>query len=146
MGLSKAYLSPNTEDVPFSSKLLADSLLEQIPELVFVYLMGSSAQAQVVRVGSDLDLAGYFSVELDLALRARVEEAVEGLVPGVRLDLGILNGADPVYRFEALKGQLLFTRNQETWLKFYSLTCREYEDQMYHYEKQLAYRREAKNL
>ena len=59
---------------------------------------------------------------------------------GVRCDLGTLNGAEPVYRYEALKGKLLFVRDRERWLQFYSRTCRQYESQMFHYQKQLAYR------
>ena len=54
---------------------------------------------------------------------------------GVNVDLGVLNEKEPVYRFEALKGRLLFTRDLECRLHFYSLTCREYEHWMFHYDK-----------
>ena len=60
--------------------------------------------------------------------------------PGAYCDIGFLNHAEPVYRFEALRGRLLFTRNVETYLRFFSLTCREYESQLADYERQYRYR------
>jgi hypothetical protein len=38
-----------------------------------------------------------------------------------------LNSAEPVYRFEALKGRLLFTRDHDFYIKFFSIASREYE-------------------
>ncbi len=66
--------------------------------------------------------------------------AVSEIVPGIECDIGILNNAEPVYRFEALRGKLLFARDYEAYLKFYSLTCREYESQLADYERQHRYR------
>jgi hypothetical protein len=48
-----------------------------------------------------------------------------------------------VYRFEALKGRLLFARDRDFLAEFHSLTCREYETQMIHYARQRRYRLEA---
>jgi hypothetical protein len=47
-----------------------------------------------------------------------------------------------ILRFEALKGKLLFIRDDkmEEYAHFYSLTCREYEDTMAWMQRQLAYR------
>lgn len=70
--------------------------------------------------------------------------ATAQVVPGVECDVGVLNDADPVFRFEALRGQLLFTRDRERYLDVYSLTCREYESQMADYERQHRYRLEAR--
>ena len=66
---------------------------------------------------------------------------MRSVVPDVRCDIGILNSAEPIYRFEALKGRLLFARDQERYVTFFSKTCREYESQMFDYERQLKYRR-----
>ena len=143
MGLSKRYLDTNTEAVRFSKEILADCLQEKLPGVVFAYLLGSSAAEQQVKPYSDLDIALYLSGKRDISLLSTVQEICEECVGPVRCDVGFLNSAEPVYRFEALKGSLLFTRDMETWLRFYSVTCREYESQMFHYEKQRRYRLEA---
>jgi predicted nucleotidyltransferase len=115
MGLSKRHLSPNTA-----------------PEAVFAYLFGSSAANRTVQPGSDLDVALYLDCPTSLDLYQRVDEACAKAVGEVRCDIGILNGAEPVLRMEVLKGHLLFKRNEERWLRFYSLTCREYESRIFH--------------
>jgi len=74
---------------------------------------------------------------------SNVEEIAGDFFPTVRCDTGILNSAEPVYRFEALKGRLLFARDQERYASFFSQACREYESQMFDYERQRCYRREA---
>jgi len=93
-----------------------------------------------VEVGSDIDVALFLEGETSLDLYTRVMNILEHAAPRVHCDVGILNNAEPVYRFEALKGTLLFCRNQEAYLRFYSLTCREYETQVFHYKKQHDYR------
>ena len=120
---------------------------------MFVYLLGSAASG-TVNAHSDIDFAAYLAAEGNapapprevdrVSFYDRAAEVVERLVGAVRCDLGILNTAEPVYRFEALKGKLLFIRDREQWLRFYSITCREYEHQMVHYEKQRRYRLEAR--
>jgi predicted nucleotidyltransferase len=143
MGLSKRHLSANSAPVSFDIEILAKAIAEAAPEAVFAYLFGSSAPDLTVRPGSDLDLALFLDRPSSLELYQRVEEACAKSVGEVRCDIGILNGAEPVFRMEALKGHLLFKRDEERWLRFYSLTCREYESQIFHYKKQLNYRREA---
>ena len=68
---------------------------------------------------------------------------MRALVADADPDIGILNGAEPIYRFEALKGRLLFCRDEERYLDFFSLTCREYESQIADYERQRRYRLEG---
>ena len=142
MPLSKQYLAGNTRPVPFDPDTLGSILREGFPLVSFACLMGSAVNG-VVAIGSDLDLAFYLNGKPDLGFYGRVPDVVAEAVPGVRVDFGILNHAEPVYRFEALKGRLLFVRDREIYLNFFSRTCREYEDQMHHYENQLRYRREA---
>ena len=79
--------------------------------------------------------------ELDTLLA--LEAVCERVVPGVRADIGILNSAGVVYRYESLKGRLFVNRDPDTYAGFFSLTCRMYEEQMIHFERQLRYRREA---
>jgi predicted nucleotidyltransferase len=142
MGLSKQYLSENKRPVHFDPAELACVLRENLPEVDFCFLMGSAAGGTVA-VGSDLDLAFYLKGKPSFEFFGRAAEAVRKLMPDVHCDTGILNNAEPVYRFEALKGRLLFTRDQESYLTFFSRTCREYESQMFDYERQRRYRREA---
>ena len=132
--------------------------------MVFAYLHGSAAVSGVVPAHSDLDVALFVDpVVLNAGSGAgtiadpvttgyplcaaydAVARVAESVAPGVRCDIGILNGAEPVFRFEVLKGRLLFCRDREQWLHFYSLTCREYESQLFHYEKQHRYRVEARS-
>lgn len=79
--------------------------------------------------------------ELDTLLA--LEAVCERIVPGVRADIGILNSAGVVYRYESLKGRLFVNRDPDAYAGFFSLTCRMYEEQMIHFERQLRYRREA---
>lgn len=123
----------------FSVDKLAGLLKEKCAGVCFALLHGSAAEG-VVRQGGDIDIALFIEGEASLEVYGEVAEIVESLVPGVRCDVGILNNAEPVYRFEALKGKLLFTRDDEKYLHFFSLTCREYESQMADYERQRKYR------
>jgi uncharacterized protein len=123
----------------FDVEKLGDEICRQCPQVVFTLLHGS-ANGGVVRPGGDIDIALYIEGRATLELYGTVIGIVELLVPGVPADVGILNSAEPIYRFEALKGRLLFCRDQEAYLRFFSLTCREYESQMASYERQRRYR------
>ncbi|MFP4511269.1 MAG: hypothetical protein ACLFNQ_14195 [Spirochaetaceae bacterium] len=166
MSLSQRYRNPNPEPVPFSLSTLAQAIETEAPEVVFALLLGSAAEAQdlggdhgasdtcTVPARSDLDIAVYLGAppeanaaslrsELDTILA--LEAVCERVVPGVRADIGILNSAGVVYRYESLNGRLLVNRDPEAYAAFFSLTCRLYEEQMLHFERQLRYRREAMN-
>lgn len=150
MGLSKLYIDRQNEASPFDPDRLSRELEQRLPCIAFAYLMGSAKEG-LVEPHSDLDLAVYLdpkSPEQDssfdfLDFYSTTQRLVEEIVGPVRCDLGILNKAEPVYRFEALKGRLLFSRNEELRASFYSLTCREYEHQLFDYERQRRYRLEA---
>lgn len=152
MGISKRYLDWNETPLGFDPETLGATLKEALPEVEFCYLLGS-AEEGVIKPHSDLDLAVYLRskgaapappAEVDrYEVYHRAMEAVREVVGEVRCDLGFLNTAEPVYRFEALKGRLLFYRDKEQWLRFYSVTCREYEHQIFRYEQQRRYRLEA---
>lgn len=142
MGLSRKHLSENFVPVHFDPEVLAVALREKLPEADFCFLMGSSADG-VVNAFSDLDLAFYLNAKPSYSFYGKVMDVVRGVVPEVRCDIGILNAAEPVYRFEALKGRLLFARDQERYSTFFSRTCREYESQMFDYERQRRYRKQA---
>jgi predicted nucleotidyltransferase len=142
MPLSKHYLDTQDEATPVDADAIARLLAADFPQIGFALLLGSAAQG-VIAPHSDLDLAVYCLTPLSFESRSALVGAVEDLHRGVRCDLGILNGAEPVFRFEALKGRLLFVRDHQVWLRFYSVTCRQYESWMFHYDKQRRYRIEA---
>jgi predicted nucleotidyltransferase len=142
MPLSKHYIDLNTQSIQFDFVVLGNALRDGVAEIEFALLMGS-AKDGVVKPHSDIDVALYLRGPVTSGFYSKVEElVVKNIGQSVRVDIGLLNRADPVYRFEALKGRLLFFRNEEIWLSFYSLACREFETQMVHYERQRRYRME----
>ena len=123
----------------FDVQTLADKIKESSPEVIFAFLMGSARDGIVVQ-DSDVDIALFISGKASLKLISKISDLVDSLATGAETDIGFLNEADPVYRFEALKGRLLFCRDEEKYLDFFSLTCREYESQIADYEIQKKYR------
>ncbi len=139
MSLTNRHLSRHKKPIDFNPASLARALEEACPEAIFAFLLSSSKDGHV-SVGSDVDLALFMNGKMSLDLLDRVQTVVERFLPGVHCDIGSLRPAEPVYRFEALKGRLLFTRDREAYLRFFSLTSREYETQLYDYDRQHAYR------
>ena len=137
-------LSAHSEPQESSVAELGAAIKQACPEVVFAFPTGSAANG-LVAVGSDLDVALYVEDRVSWETLRKVHDVVELRLPGVHCDLGSLNQEEPVYRFEALKGHLLFVRTLEVYLRFYSLTCREYESQMADYERQLMYRVENRS-
>ena len=135
MSLARRHLSRHTTTISFDPQALAEGIRGECPEVVFALLMGSARDGRV-ELGSDVDLAVYADQPPNLDLHGRLVETVEAVAPGAHCDVGWLKRAEPVYRFESLRGRLLFTRNREAYLRFFSLTCREYEDQLADYERQ----------
>ena len=128
--------------ISFDPEVLGKSL-ESITFLDFAYLFGSSVDG-VVKESADLDVAVYVNEDHTLSAGdiSAIIGGIEDSVPGAAADLTMLNDAGVILRFEALKGKLLFVREEalDTYSGFYSLTCREYEDAVYWMKKQLEYR------
>lgn len=144
MGLSRKHLNTHSTPVDFDPVELGRALESALPEAVFGLLLGSARDGRVA-LGADLDLAFYLSDVAPLDFFRRVDELVDAFAPEVRSDVGILNRAEPVFRYEALKGRLLFCRDEALYGAFFSKTCREYEHQIADYERQKRYREEARN-
>jgi hypothetical protein len=141
MSLSKREPRLRVSIAGFGPEALAAALREECPEVEFALLMGSSRDGQIPP-GGDLDLAVCAPEGLSFDLLERMTAIARRVAPEVELDVGCFNHAEPVYRFEALKGRLLFARDMDRFLDAFSLTCREYENQMVHYERQARYRLE----
>lgn len=123
----------------FDPARLGDALRDACPEVDFALLMGS-ARDGTIPPGGDIDLAVSLQGRLTFELRQRICDAAGRVAPGVEVDLGRFDGCEPVYRFEALKGRLLFARDRDRFAAAFSLACREYESQMHDYERQAVYR------
>ena len=121
---------------------MADAIDSKCPEVVFALLHGSAKEGRV-NPGSDIDIALYIEGKPTIELYCRATDAVSKICPSAEFDIGILNNAEPVFRFEALKGKLLFNKDMEKYLRFFSLTCREYETQIADYQRQQKYRLQA---
>ncbi|MBN1942449.1 MAG: hypothetical protein JW849_04055 [Phycisphaerae bacterium] len=126
----------------FDVEQLAAALKIACPEARFALLHGSAKDGQI-GPDSDIDVALFIEGTASLELYRRAQEAVHAVVAEAEADIGILNHAEPVYRFEALKGRLLFCRDQEAYLSFFTRTCREYEEQIADYQRQWTYRLSA---
>jgi len=126
----------------FNLEKLSDVLQASCPDVVFALLHGSARDGDL-KPGSDIDIALYIDGKATVELYMDAAEAVRQICPHAEPDIGILNNAEPIYRFEALKGKLLFNKDMETYPEFFSLTCRQYEDQIADYERQHKYRMQA---
>jgi len=114
--------------------------LKTIPEIDFALLFGS-ANAGVLGKHSDVDIGVYLNTPITPELMLSIVKSVENSV-SADCDLTVLNTASEILRFEALKGKVLFIRDDkmEGYANFYSLTCREYEDTIAWMQRQMAYR------
>lgn len=128
------------EQRSISIENIALTLEQGIPEIDFAFIFGSSSGGKV-NITSDIDVAVYFNTEVTLDLILKVVRKVEETTQ-TRCDLSILNTASEILRFEALKGRLLFVRQNKIneYAAFYSLTCREYEDKFIWMKKQMVLR------
>jgi hypothetical protein len=143
MSLSKREFKTGGLAISFDPATVGAALHDECPEVDFAILMGSGRDGKIPP-GGDLDLAVGLRGRLSFDLYQRIVQVVGRFVPGIDIDLGHFDRAEPVYRFEALKGRLLFTRDQERFLSAFSLACREYESQMHDYERQASYRLQRK--
>lgn len=126
----------------FNHKELANAL-QEFEAIAFALIFGSS-QDEVVNDGSDIDIAVYLiENEKDLDLRIQIVSKLEKLIPTFNnYDLVVLNTANSVLAMQAIQGKLLFVKSihKELYADFYSLTCRQYEADIFWMKKQLEYR------
>lgn len=121
---------------------LEKRLEANFPEISFAYLFGT-ANKGVMSDSSDIDIAVYLKPDSKTThLIAGIIGEVENIFPGHYCDLTILNDAGKLIAMEALKGKILFVREEATDIhaEFYSLTCRMYEYKQAWIKKQLKYR------
>ncbi len=124
----------------FSLEKLSEILEQSVPEIDFALIFGSSQKGEI-KESADIDIAIYINTHPTIDLFLKIVRKVENYTK-CRCDLSILNTATEIFRFEALKGKLLFVRDNkiDDYAQFYSLTCREYEEKIIWMKKQLSYR------
>lgn len=126
----------------FNYKILAETLIN-INEIGFAYIFGSS-QDGLISKHSDLDIAVYLvEKEKDINTRLKILKALESVISEFeKFDLIILNTASSVLAMQAIQGKQLFVRDEhiDLYSGFYSLTCRQFEDENFWMKKQLEYR------
>lgn len=142
MSLSKQYLCGQKRVLHFDPHALSVALQDACPDVILAFLLGSSKDG-CVGIGSDIDLALYTENKPQFNLCGKAQEVLSKIAPDAHYDIGFLKTAEPVYRFEALKGRLLFARNRQVYLDFFSRTCREFEFQIADYKRQHGYRMTA---
>lgn len=128
--------------IQFNHKEIANAL-KKFDAIAFAFIFGSS-QDEVVNEGSDIDVAVYLIEKVkDFDLRIQIVNELDKLIPTFNnYDLVVLNSANSVLAMQAIQGKLLFVKSEhkETYAEFYSLTCRQYEDDIFWMKKQLEYR------
>ncbi len=136
---------PDVQQMKFMSTFLAEELQAKAQEIDFAFIFGS-AQDGIIRNNSDIDIAVYFNknVHVSSDLLIKIISIIENEIHDAECDITVLNTADPILRFEAIKGRLLFCKEDkfDEYLDFFSLTCREYESQIADFERQILYRKE----
>jgi uncharacterized protein len=123
----KIYEASHKERLDVGERIAAR--LAEKPEVMFAFLYGSFVSEPLFR---DIDLgvyvAGiepsqYYACEDRLA--RLVEDAVGFLFP---VDVRIINEAPISFCFEVIRGDLIFSRNEERLVDFLTCTAREHLD------------------
>jgi predicted nucleotidyltransferase len=127
----------------FSVEALGNAL-QQHNKIDFALLFGSSQDSVLVRDTADIDIAVHLSERPTPDMLAEIVGLCQDALLYDNIDIVVLNTSDPILAFEALSGRRLACRNEEAYLSFFSLTCRQYEDEMLRIERSLSYRRAAK--
>ena len=99
------------------------------PEIIAAWLFGSAHTNRMTK-DSDIDIAVLFSKNPDFDFKLDLLTKLQAAANFEKIDLVTLNNASPVLQFEAVSGQLLFTKDKKRCVEFISLVAREYEDEM----------------
>ena len=102
MSLSKRENSTSGSSVTFDPSSLGEALQRECPELDFVLLLGSGQEGRIP-AGGDIDLAVGMKGRLTWAMRERISGILGRYTPGVAVDLGHFDSADPCTVFKPLR-------------------------------------------
>lgn len=118
----------------FNPQKIGEALAKE-PKVVFALLFGSASEGRIVSPNSDIDVGIYFSERPSVDLLTRVMGLCQDAINFEKIDLSVLNTANPLLAYEALKGKLIFCRDKNRFADFFSLTFRMYEDEMMRIQK-----------
>jgi predicted nucleotidyltransferase len=127
---------------PAQIRQLTTALEKKFPGICFAYLFGSASKG-TLSASSDIDIAVFLKPgEEKIKMLPEIIGVSEIIFPGKLIDMLILNDASELIALEALKGKILFIREESRDLhaEFYSLTCRLSEDRLAWMKRQLEYR------
>jgi len=106
-----------------------EKVCESFTNVQAAWVFGSAREGSI-KPGSDLDIGVLFFAASSLDERVMLREQLQKSLSFDDIDLVILNEASPITRFEAICGRRVFVRDRSRWAEFFSLTAREYEDEM----------------
>ena len=105
------------------------TVLQEEPSIVFAFLHGSFLSEPSFR---DIDVGVFFGAEnplphldLELDLSQRLEDALDSKFP---VEVKVINEAPLAFRFHVIRGELLFTRNEDLSVDYMTCTARQYLD------------------
>ena len=108
-----------------------------INNVIAAWVFGSAMDGRITS-GSDLDIGVLFSGFPSLDERVTLRGHLQKLLQFDDIDLVVLNEASPITRFEAICGRPIFVRDIAKRAEFFSITAREYEDEMAFLQKGMA--------
>ncbi|NYB53089.1 MAG: nucleotidyltransferase domain-containing protein [Methanobacteriaceae archaeon] len=121
----KTYQLSQLEKVSLKKKL--SEKIRTHPEILFCYIHGSIMDSSWFR---DVDLAVYLkedSIEDVYTYETKVSLELESLV-GLPVDVKVLNVAPLSFQYQVSKGEVLFTRDEDTRTSFLERTWLLYLD------------------
>ena len=118
----KIYELPREQKETTKSKL-RESLMGR-DEILFAYIHGSFIENEPFR---DIDVAIYIKTAPERFYEMELEEELTRLT-GFPVDVRVLNDAPVTFRFRAIGGELLFSKDEKTRCRFEEKTMAEYHD------------------
>jgi predicted nucleotidyltransferase len=114
------------------NRLLTDlaGILSSRPDILFAYLHGSVLTGENPR---DIDVAVFLRLESPEAedpIETAIELCLEAekRIGSIPVDVKVLNGAPVAFRFAAVSGRLIFSRDEDRRVDFLASTWSEYFD------------------
>ncbi len=107
----------------------AENVWLSVPQIIAAWVFGS-AQDGIVRAEGDIDIGILVEMPMSFDGQLNLLGQLQSALQFEKIDLVILNEANPMLRFEAVSGRRLFCRDASAMAEFVSLTAREYEDEM----------------
>jgi predicted nucleotidyltransferase len=113
--------------------------LQRDKRVSFAYLFGSALDGKLPRQDADIDIGVYIEGKINYDVVIDIMGLCQEALGYEKVDIALLNRANPILRFEVISGRPLVIKDKELHATFFSLTCREYEDEMMRLRKAKEY-------